>query len=148
MLQIPIGRGKRDSDTVLGSKDRTHLLDQGDVVGRVALSSSAIISLRILPVDIHTVKTVRVHEGLESINELGPVIGGARHCAEGSSGGTGIGERPAAHRNPRLKTLICVLQSGESVVEITRAPVHRSDLEGRRVKEGEGEVDVGEAVEI
>src|ERR1700722_7494274 len=57
MLQVPIGRGKRDGDTVLDSKDRTHLLDQGDVVGCVALSSPAIISLRILPVDIHAIST-------------------------------------------------------------------------------------------
>lgn len=82
------------------------------------------------------------------MNELDPVVGGARHCAEGSSSGTRISERPATHRNPRLKTLICVLQSGKSVVEIARAPVHRSNLEGRRVKKGEGEIDVGKAVKI
>lgn len=59
-----------------------------------------------------------------------------------------VSKTPAPDRDPRLQPVKVGLECGETAVQRGRVRVHGRDLEGARVEEGEGKVEVGKAVQV
>ena len=83
----------------------------------VRTHTSSVISTRIFPVKVNAVEAIAAHKLNEAVDELLAVARAADHIAECILSRTGIGEGPAADRDPSLETRLLALQGGETTVE-------------------------------
>jgi hypothetical protein len=89
MLKIPIRSRQSHGDTVGAAKSCSHFLDKCHVVGSVGFRSTTVISLWILvtvinqsssfgrrthlPIQIHSIEAVSVHEAAQAVDESSSV---------------------------------------------------------------------------
>ena len=78
--------------TVSACKCSLNFLDQGDIILRILRTSASIISCRIFPVKVGSIKPIIAHERNQGLDESIPVLGTARHIAKGSSRTAQVGQ--------------------------------------------------------
>jgi hypothetical protein len=138
--KIPIVWRKSQTNTVLGSVGRSHLLDELCEVFSVSLGASPLRLHRILPVQVDSREAVLGHEISRRLDEGGPVLRSGTHVTPSRVRVAQVTKCVAADGDPGIRVESRKLLHQRNVGVIPGSDLKRLGVDGRKGEEEMGVV--------